>query len=1059
MYLKSLEIQGFKSFPDKTIVQFDSDITAIVGPNGSGKSNLSDAILWVMGEQSSKTLRGAKMEDVIFGGTQKRAPVGFAEATLILDNRDRALPYDADEVMVTRRYYRSGDSEYYINKQSARLRDINEMFMDTGLGREGYSNISQGRIDEILSLKSTDRREIFEEAAGISKYRHRKEETERRLASTEDNLLRIGDKISELELQIDPLRVQAEKAKKYLDFKDELRKLEIAVWMDSLDRLAAASKKAEEDYTSAAFVLEQAHQALDRLYKQAEVLTADLHTRDEKLEAARAEAAALDAALQKIEAQISLLQSSAENSRQNAARVQEELSQEAGRNSGFAEQIHQEEAHASEAEAAAECLQTDLSAAAEQLRQLSANAEGTSRRYLELRGSQTSLVGRISAHQAAIASLEGEIKQAELRHSELEKEREAGRQRRTQAQQALDACEKARKAAAQEAAAARNSIDGYKLRQSGRIRRRDEQTVALRDCTGKFDALSAKARVYEAMERDYDSYSKSVRLVMQEAKKGLLAHIHGPVSRLIQAQDAHTIAIEIALGAAMQQIVVDTEADAKAAISFLKRKDGGRATFLPRSVIRGKALNETGLEQCRGFVGVAAALVQCHESYRPIVENLLGRTVIAEDLDCAIAIARKYNNRFRLVTLDGQVINSGGSMTGGSVAKEAGILSRTNELKHLKEELALLSAQKAEMEQALFEMQRAVEQSDFELTAARDQLRQAEDQALRLDGEHKQHQVLLNALEEASVSAERESAALAKQLLSGKERIRVLQDELQQLQTQEQSLGHELDKLNLGQSEAAAAANSLSEHISSLKAQLAAEEAKQRAALASADRLRVLQSALSSSMEQKKSLFQHYQDELHSLEDLLQNAASEKSGMEARRSLKQADLQDILAQRAAVESEKTKTERDTQEKSKSILTMERACALLEQKKVTTAMEERQIIDKLWDTYGLTPGTAQSEKGSMESVAVANRRIAELRRKISTIGTPNLGAIDEYARISERYTYLSGQRDDVLTSKRELESIIRNITAEMTSIFTREFSRIDTYFQATFEEMLDRKSVV
>ena len=280
VYLKSLELQGFKSFPDKTLIRFGDDITAIVGPNGSGKSNISDAILWVMGEQSSKTLRGAKMEDVIFGGTQKRSAVGFAEATLTLDNTDRALPYDADEVMVTRRYYRSGDSEYYINRQSARLRDINEMFMDTGMGKEGYSNIGQGRIDEILSLKSADRREIFEEAAGISKYRHRKEETERKLERTEDNLLRIGDKVSELELQLEPLKVQSEKAKKYLELKDELQGVEVAVWLDMLDKLSADAKKAEEDYASASFVLQQAHEDLEHLYRRSEELGDALRDKD-----------------------------------------------------------------------------------------------------------------------------------------------------------------------------------------------------------------------------------------------------------------------------------------------------------------------------------------------------------------------------------------------------------------------------------------------------------------------------------------------------------------------------------------------------------------------------------------------------------------------------------------------------------------------------------------------------------------------------------------------------------------------------------------------------------
>ena len=322
MYLKSLEIQGFKSFPDKTLIRFDSDITAIVGPNGSGKSNISDALLWVMGEQSTKTLRGAKMEDVIFGGTQKRTAVGFAEATLTLDNADRGLPYEADEVMVTRRYYRSGDSEYYINRQSARLRDIHELFMDTGLGREGYSNIGQGRIDEILSLKSADRREIFEEAAGISKYRHRKEETERKLDHTQDNLMRIGDKVSELELQLEPLRQQSEKAVKYLTLREELQGVEVAVWMDKLEKLSADAKKAAEDFTSASFVLQQAHEDLDRMYAAAEQMGLDLRTRNEEVENLRVKTSMLEGAHQQIDGQITVLQGAVANNEENIRRSQ-----------------------------------------------------------------------------------------------------------------------------------------------------------------------------------------------------------------------------------------------------------------------------------------------------------------------------------------------------------------------------------------------------------------------------------------------------------------------------------------------------------------------------------------------------------------------------------------------------------------------------------------------------------------------------------------------------------------------------------------------------------------
>ncbi|MDD7651126.1 MAG: AAA family ATPase, partial [Firmicutes bacterium] len=556
MYLKSLEIQGFKSFPDKTIIQFGSDITAIVGPNGSGKSNLSDAILWVMGEQSTKTLRGAKMEDVIFGGTQKRAPVGFAEATLTLDNRDRALPYDSDEVMVTRRYYRSGDGEFYINKQSARLRDIHELFMDTGLGREGYSNISQGRIDEILALKSTDRREIFEEAAGISKYRHRKEETERKLLSTEDNLLRIGDKISELEIQLEPLKVQSEKAKKYLAFKDELRGLEVAVWLENLDKLAAAAKKAEEDYASSSFVLEQEHIALDGLYKQAEALAEALHGKDAGIEACRAQAGALEAAGRQLEGQLAVLAGSIRNNEQNIDRIREELSQQEDRNTGIAQQI-------GDSRRRMEAIDRDLAAQNEELetvqnriQRLSASAEGITKRYLELRTKQSGLLADIAGKQADVASLEGATAQAQSRIDDLNRDLEAGGQRRAQAQRALDDCLKSLEGARGRVQTASNTIAGYELRQSGRVQRRDGLREELRRCTTQLDAVSAKARVYRAMELDYDSYNKSVRSIMQESRRGSLPNIHGPVSRLIHTEDAFTTAMEIALGAAMQQIVV-----------------------------------------------------------------------------------------------------------------------------------------------------------------------------------------------------------------------------------------------------------------------------------------------------------------------------------------------------------------------------------------------------------------------------------------------------------------------------------------------------------------------
>ena len=647
MYLKSLQLQGFKSFPDKTLIRFGDDITAIVGPNGSGKSNISDAILWVMGEQSSKTLRGAKMEDVIFGGTQKRGAVGFAEATLTLDNSDRALPYDADEVMVTRRYYRSGDGEYYINKQSARLRDIHEMFMDTGLGREGYSNIGQGRIDEILSLKSADRREIFEEAAGISKYRHRKEETERKLQHTEDNLLRIGDKVSELELQLEPLKVQSEKARKYLELKDELKGVEVAVWLDTLEKLSAASRKAEEDYASAAFVLRQAHDDLEALYRQAETMGQTLRHRDGELETVRLKVNMLSSTHQQLEGQMAVLRGNVENNNANIARIEEELQGQEDRSGGIVSQIDQTRARIDEIEATLGEKRRALDALQQQLAAMTASAQGITKQYLELRGKESSLAADIAGREADVHGLEESMLASRERLEQLSSDLSAGAARHHEAQTNLDRCRKELHRAQDNVTAAGNTIAGYGLRQSSRAKRRDELGQKLRQLQQTLDSVTAKARVFRAMERDFDSYNKAVRMVMQESQRGSLRNVHGPVSRLIRTEDSYTVAIEIALGAAMQQIVVDSEQDGKAAISYLKRTGGGRATFLPLNNIQGRTLQESGLENCRGFVGIASRLVSFEPRYQGIVDSLLARTVIVSDMDAAIHMSQKYKTALR----------------------------------------------------------------------------------------------------------------------------------------------------------------------------------------------------------------------------------------------------------------------------------------------------------------------------------------------------------------------------------------------------------------------------
>ena len=1052
MYLKSLEVQGFKSFPDKTLIRFGDDITAIVGPNGSGKSNISDAILWVMGEQSTKTLRGAKMEDVIFGGTQKRAAVGFAEATLTLDNTDRALAYDADEVMVTRRYYRSGDSEYYINRQSARLRDIHELFMDTGLGREGYSNIGQGRIDEILSLKSADRREIFEEAAGISKYRHRKEETERKLAHTDDNLLRIGDKVSELELQLEPLRIQSEKAKKYLTLKEELQGIEVAVWMDRLEKLSQDAKKAEEDYISANFVRQQAHEDLDNLYATMEELGNRLRLRNEEIENLRVQVSMLDGAHQQIDGQIAVLEAGIRNNEENIRRNQEDMQGQENRSTGIVSQMEQAHSRIGEISQSLQKYSAQQETLQKQLAEMTADAQGITRRFMQLRTDEVRLTADLASKEADLRGVEAGMQESNGRLETLKADLQSGEGRKTEAERALSESKAALDRAGEEVTVLKNAIAGYTLRQSTRGKRAEELLEKLQNLRSTLDGVKAKVRVFRAMEQDYEGYHKSVKTVLQEHKRGGLRNIHGPVSQLIRTEDEYALAVEIALGGAMQFIVVDNEQDGKAAITYLKRVGGGRATFLPLSAVRGRKLSEQGIENCGGFVGIASELITYDRQYTGVMEDLLGRIVIAENIDFAISMAKKFNNRFKIVTLDGQVLNAGGSMTGGSTSREAGILSRANELSKLQKQEQELTEKLQKLEEEYTEARRAADQVEFQLTAAKEQLAEQEKLALTAEGQVKQHEIWLQAIMDAYNAACQEKESLERRRSLDDEQRFGIRAQITLQETQLTKTRQELQLLEGSQVDAQEQVERITDQIGALRTEMAALEAEKNTAESHIADLRILQSAALGDKEKKLQDIELIRQDSLRLQQQIEEAKRRQQDNDLETEKVRQNLNEILQSYKDTEAEKSRKELQIQELNKDMLKMENACALLENKKETTAIEERNTIDRLWETYGLTPGTAQEKRGHIESVAAGTRRIAELKRSISALGTPNLGAIEEYVRVNERYTYLTGQRDDVLNSKKELENIIRSITQEMTAIFVTEFEKIDKYFGQTFEEM-------
>ena len=1053
MYLKALEIQGFKSFPDKTVLNFGEDITAIVGPNGSGKSNVSDAIRWVMGEQSSKSLRGAKMEDVIFGGTEKRSQMGFAQVTLVLDNTEHIFPrMEESEVAVTRRYYRSGESEYYINKQSVRLRDVNELFMDTGMGREGYSIVGQGKIDEILSVKSADRREIFEEAAGISKFRHRKEETERKLERTEENLVRINDKIAELELQVGPLRSQAEKAKKYLILRDELRTLEISVWLENLDKIKTDSIKLNTDYALAQQELERANAALDELYAASEQFAEKAHANDMEQERLRTECAELDAKRSEEDAAVAVLRTGIEHNRASIERVENDLRDQSGRAESLTAQIAAKHARIEELAAQAAELEEELRAFLAQAEELARTAGEAGSEVEALRAKEALAASDAADCRADMSAINAGLAELTERRAALEAESESVDGQLTEKRRAASASRRALEEAQEEADAVRNIISGHTLKMEGRVKREETARQKSIDLTMEKNNLDSRIHLLSEMEKEYEGFNKAVRLIMQAAEKNALRGVHGPVANLMTTDKRYAVAIEIALGAGMQNVVVDREEDAKSAINFLKQRDGGRATFLPLTAIRGDVLREAGVEREYGYVGVASQLVQFDKRYAEIFNNLLGRTVVVEDMDCGIAIARKYSNRFRIVTLDGQVLNRGGSMTGGSVSRSAGILSRANELKELTAQREALTEKLDAALREADEAKRDLNAAQYELDVAREQQRGAEDAVLRLTGEKKQYDMLLESLRtrESDIAAELESITARTEEL--KKAAAAREEEIKKHEAEAARCRAESEEKLAGQNELKRDSAHLGDEIAARKSTLAGFTAERETTERALGDLETLAQQMRGDEDGRRALIEDYRAKIKAAEEEIAQHDAVTASLRADAEKRRAELAELAEAKLTLEGERSANDRRYRECNELLSQTQAAAGRLEQKRVTAAMEEKQILDKLWESYELSHSAAQEQRIELESVPKASRRINELKREINGLGNVNVGAIEEFDRVNTRYTYLTGQRDDVEKAKEELLGVIENITSEMTVIFKEQFALIRESFQETFLEL-------
>ena len=854
MYLKALEIQGFKSFPDKTVLNFGEDITAIVGPNGSGKSNISDAIRWVMGEQNSRQLRGAKMEDVIFGGTEKRRAMGFAQVTLVIDNTEHIFNRDEAEVAVTRRYYRSGESEYYINRQSVRLKDVNELFMDTGMGREGYSIIGQGKIDEILSVRSDDRREVFEEAAGISKYRHRKEESERKLQRTEENLVRINDKITELELQVEPLRKQAETAKKYLVLRDELRTLEISVWLENLQKLKADRLKLQADFETAQADQKKAQDELDRVYAQAEECSRLLHENDCAAEEKRGRISALESAIGEHESAAAVARTTAQHHAETIERMDREMSESRSRTESLHEQMQVMARRMEEIDASARTLENEIAALCEEMRGSSDAAAAAAAQLEQLRRREAQEVAGAAQAQAELSAITAGSDEIAQRTAELTEELTQSEEKLTQTRREAAQNEKELLSAREEEQAAANIIGGHSLKMEGRQRRAKESIEQKNQLSLQEKTISDRIRLLSEMEKEYEGFSKAVKIVMRAAEARTLSGIHGPVGNLIHTDKDCSVAIEIALGGALQHIVVDTKNDGKNAIGLLKQRDGGRATFLPLDTIRGRSLRENGLENEYGFVGIASELVRCDGRYGSVIENLLGATVVVEDLDCGIQMAKRHDNRFRIVTLDGQVINAGGSMTGGSVSRNAGILSRSGELEQLHKKLKKIQSQLQDATLLAESANRELQKAQYELEVARDQQRQANDRVLTLEGRKNHYDMLIESLDQQQESLRIQKENLQKRSTDDAGRMDTIRRTIADFTARAEETREEIEMLQRRQETARQGLGEMTDRLTEKKAQQAALSAEGESARRSMEDLSRLRESLEGEHTDRESL-------------------------------------------------------------------------------------------------------------------------------------------------------------------------------------------------------------
>ncbi len=1051
MLLKALELHGFKSFPDKTVLNFTDGITAVVGPNGSGKSNISDAIRWVLGEQSSKSLRGSKMEDVIFNGTAQRRPMGYAEVALVIDNSSRILECDAEEVRVARRCYRSGGSEYQLNGATARLEDIRLLFMNTGLGRDGYSIIGQGRIDEIVTSRSQNRREIFDEAAGIAKYRYKKDKAENSLRKTQDNLDRLHDILQELEDRVGPLEHQAEKAKKFLQFAGEKKELEIGLWLRTMNESRGILRNLDAKLTNARLQYEATGESLEAFDEEIERIALTAQQLEVQMDDIRRAAAALEEQAALCDGQVAVLNNDIYHNNENITRIRGEIAT-----------ADEGDAHIEQTVAA---RLSDITARQEVIRQADEQRLALTDEMDRLARSSDEASGQLDVMQKAAADIalqlsetrvksvtnESSLQEITLRLSQLTASTVLRREQADAAAAELEESEKALASCEDKVQGLQNTLAGYEVRYQTRAGKLNSAKEALDKQALDVEERQRRIRMLEEMERSMDGFQQSVKTILKQGERGALQGILGPVSRLFQPQPAHALAIETALGAAAQNLVCQRESDAKRAIAYLKETKGGRATFLPLDNTSGRRLDNVP-ERDNGFVGLACDLVSYDKQYEGVARLLLGRTVIAEDLDYAAAMAKRHGYKFRIVTLDGQVVNAGGSLTGGSSIKGAGLMSRRAEIDRLRQDVtAKMQALETAREQYR-QLQQDVAGVEAQLAGARGELTTAQEDKIRLEGEVRRLQEQAEQNRRAAQEAATEITALGERATACREAIEQAVGETAALTDKQGSIERELAQLTGGRQQ-------LAEQREALSARIAEQKL---AALGAQKEIESLNEAIRDLRARQQDAAGHKQSLMTQIAALEQANEAIAQKIEAVKQ-QAADLREqaaasgeqiaaLVAQRAEGEARQTKLRLDSREKTDERERMGQEVARLEEKAVGIKKEVDDLSRRLYEEYELTRLEAEAVAKPIDNVAEANRRVTELKNKIRALGSVNVDAIEEFKEVNERYQFLKVQIADVENTKAELLRQINDLTAQMREVFIERFQQINRQYGVVFSEL-------